>query len=248
MSEGKKSATILLVDDEHEIILFIQDALEDAGYTVLTAGDGLQALKVTRQEEIDLVLLDIGLPGLDGFSVCRVLREDLDIPILLISARQSDVDKVQGFGVGADDYIMKPFSIRELLARVQAHLRREGRHKTPVRQEPLLNSGRLAIDLGKHEVLCEGEAVVLSRKEFEILRLLVLHPRQTFGREVIYDRIWQEDAESYLDTVTEHIKRIRRKLAAVDTQTEYIKTIWGVGYKWEQAVAQTSKNSSSSMR
>jgi DNA-binding response OmpR family regulator len=145
---------------------------------------------------------------------------------------------------------MKPFSMRELVARVQAHLRRERRHKSPVRQDQL-SSGKLVIDLGKHEVSCDGKAVTLSRKEFEILRLLVLHPRQTFAREVIYDRIWQEDAESYLDTVTEHIKRIRRKLAAADTQIEYIKTIWGVGYKWEQAVAhihaQTSKSSSSFM-
>src|SRR5689334_3406037 len=117
MPDDKASATILLVDDEDEIIQFIRDTLEDKGYRVLAAEDGLQALKLARQEQIDLVLLDIGLPGLDGFSVCRVLREDLDIPILLVSARQSDIDKVQGFGVGADDYIMKPFSIRELAAR-----------------------------------------------------------------------------------------------------------------------------------
>jgi DNA-binding response OmpR family regulator len=117
MTYEEQMAIILLVDDEEEILQFVQDALDDAGYTVLTAEDGMSALEIARHEHIDLVLLDIGLPRLDGFSVCRILREDLHIPILLISARQSDVDKVQGFGMGADDYIMKPFSIRELVAR-----------------------------------------------------------------------------------------------------------------------------------
>lgn len=240
----EQAAAILLVDDEEEILQFVRDALEDAGYTVLTARNGVGALEIARREQIDLVLLDIGLPRLDGFSVCRILREDLYIPILLISARQSDVDKVQGFGVGADDYIMKPFSIRELVARVQAHLRRERRSKEPERRAALFSSGSLAIDLNKHEVRCEGTSISLSRKEFEILRLLVLHPGQVFSRESIYDRIWQEDSESYLETVTEHIKRIRRKLAVADARTEYIRTIWGVGYKWEQNITQASKNSS----
>jgi DNA-binding response OmpR family regulator len=240
----EQSAIILLVDDEEEILQFVQDALEDAGYTLLTAEDGMRALEIARHEQIDLVLLDIGLPRLDGFSVCRILREDLHIPILLISARQSDVDKVQGFGMGADDYIMKPFSIRELVARVQAHLRRERRNREPERRAASLSSGSLTIDLAKHEVRCKDALISLSRKEFEILCLLALHPGQVFSREKIYDHIWQEGSESYLETVTEHIKRIRRKLVAANTQTEYIKTIWGVGYKWEQSTTQTSKNSS----
>lgn len=238
---------ILLVEDEKHILQFVRDALEDAGYTVLSAEDGLNALKLARQEQIDLVLLDIGLPGLDGFSVCRVLREDLHIPILIVSARQSDADKVQGFGVGADDYIMKPFSIRELLARVQAHLRREQRYKQSERQVVLLKSGGLSIDMERHEVHYEGTPLTLSRKEFEILCLLARHPGQVFARDVIFDRVWRDEAESYTETVTEHIKRIRRKLALVDADTEYIKTIWGVGYKWEPSVTQTSRSSSSSM-
>ncbi|WP_052567858.1 response regulator transcription factor [Ktedonobacter racemifer] len=239
-------ATILLVEDEKSILQFVRDALEDADYTVLSAEDGLNALKLAREKQIDLVLLDIGLPGLDGFSVCRVLREDLHIPILIVSARQSDADKVQGFGVGADDYIMKPFSIRELLARVQAHLRREQRYRQPKRRMALLKSGGLSIDMERHEVSSGTTSLALSRKEFEVLCLLARHAGQVFARDVIFDRVWQDDTESYLETVTEHIKRIRSKLARVDAHTEYIKTIWGVGYKWEPSVTQISRSSSSS--
>lgn len=240
-------ATILLVEDEKSILQFVRDALEDVDYTVLSAEDGLSALKIAREEQIDLVLLDIGLPGLNGFRVCRVLREDLHIPILIVSARQSDADKVQGFGVGADDYIMKPFSIRELVARVQAHLRRAQHYSQSERRVTLLKSKGLSIDMERHEVSYEENPIALSRKEFEVLCLLACHPGQVFARDVIFDRIWRDDAESYLETVTEHIKRIRRKLSMIDARTEYIKTIWGVGYKWEPNVTQISKSSFSSM-
>lgn len=230
------SGTILVVDDEDEIVQFVQDALEDEGYTVWTAFDGGQAIQVARQRSPDLVILDIMLPGRDGFAICQELRADLDIPILFLSAKQSDADKIQGFSVGADDYVIKPFSIKELVARVEAHLRRQRRGQArdqQVRQAAQLHYGALNIDLSAYEVRYAGEVIPLTRKEFEIIQLLLLHPRQVFSREVIYDRIWGMDSLGNTETVTEHIKRIRRKLAQYDSHTEYIGTVWGVGYRWE---------------
>lgn len=235
--QHKLRGTILVVDDEDEIIQFVQDALEDEGYTVCSAFDGNQALKVARQHCPDLVILDIMLPNRDGFAVCKELHDELDIPILFLSARQSDADKIQGFSVGADDYVMKPFSMKELIARVEAHLRRQQRGQRQHNQEPRkamrLNYHALSIDLSAYEVSYAGETIPLTRKEFEIIQLLVLHPRQVFSREVIYDRIWGMDSLGNTETVTEHIKRIRRKLAQYDARTEYISTVWGVGYKWD---------------
>lgn len=232
--------TIVLVDDEDEIVQFVQDALEDEGYTVFTAFDGAQALDVARAHSPDLIILDIMLPRRDGFAVCRELREELDIPILFLSAKQSDADKIQGFSVGADDYVMKPFSIKELLARVEAHLRRQRRGQRRGEQEraaTCLNYGQLSVDFSTHEVRYAGELLLLTPKEFEILQLFALHPRQVFSREIIYDRIWGMDSLGDTKTVTEHIKRIRRKFAQYDPQTEYIGTVWGVGYKWELSTA-----------
>lgn len=234
-NQGEARGTILVVDDEDEIVQFVQDALEDEGYTVRAAFDGAQALDMARRQRPDLVILDIMLPRRDGFAVCQELRADLDIPILFLSARQSDADKIQGFSVGADDYVMKPFSIKELIARVEAHLRRQrrGQRAIQAREVMRLNYGGLTIDLSAYEVRYASEVLPLTRKEFEIIQLLVLHPRQVFSREIIYDRIWGMDSLGNTETVTEHIKRIRRKLAQVDPRTEYIGTVWGVGYKWE---------------
>lgn len=235
-TRNDSKGTILVVDDEDEIVQFVQDALEDEGYAVCTAFDGGQALKVARQREPDLVILDIMLPGRDGFAICKELREDLDIPILFLSAKQSDADKIQGFSVGADDYVMKPFSMKELIARVEAHLRRQRRDQArgqQPRHSTQLRYGELTIDLSAYEARYAGEAIPLTRKEFEIIQFLVLHPRQVFSREIIYDRIWGMDSLGNTETVTEHVKRIRRKLAQFDPRSEYISTVWGVGYKWE---------------
>ena len=232
--------TILVVDDEDEIVQFVQDALEDEGYAVWGAFDGGTAVKKARECHPDLVILDIMLPGYDGFAVCKELREDLDIPILFLSAKQSDANKIWGFRVGADDYMMKPFSIKELIARVEAHLRRERRSQARDRQRRQtmqVRCGELTVDLSAHEVRYAGEALAMTRKEFEIIQLLILHPRQIFSREVIYDRIWGMDSLSNTETITEHIKRIRRKLTQCDVRTEYISTIWGVGYRWEPNVS-----------
>jgi two-component system, OmpR family, lantibiotic biosynthesis response regulator NisR/SpaR len=234
--QDEMRGAILVVDDEDKIVQFVQDALEDEGYTVFTAFDGAQALLVAREHHLDLIILDIMLPRRDGFAVCRELREELEIPILFLSAKQSDADKIQGFSVGADDYVMKPFSMKELLARIEAHLRRQRRGQQRVDQERVgthLSYGQLNINLSAHEVCYAGELLPLTPKEFEIVQLFVLHPRQVFSREIIYERIWGMDSLGDTKTVTEHIKRIRRKLVQYDSQTEYIGTVWGVGYKWK---------------
>jgi two-component system, OmpR family, lantibiotic biosynthesis response regulator NisR/SpaR len=171
---------ILVVDDENDIVQFVRDALEDDGYTVLVAFDGAQALEVARAQPLDLVVLDVMLPRRDGFAVCRALREDLDIPILFLSAKQSDSDKIQGFSVGADDYAIKPFSINELLARVDAHLRRQRRVQQRREQErapTCLRYGQLSVDFSAYEVRYADALLPLTRKEFEIIQLLVLYPR-----------------------------------------------------------------------
>lgn len=230
---------ILVVDDEDQIVQFVQDALEDEGYIVCTAFDGAQALHRACQRKPDLVILDIVLPQRDGFAVCKELREQLDIPILFLSAMQDDADKILGFSLGADDYVVKPFSIKELLARVEAHLRRQRRaQQQNIQAAPAmyLRCGELAINLNAYEACYAGAVLPLTRKEFEILQLLVLHPHQVFSREIIYERIWGMDSLGNTETVTEHIKRIRGKLAQYDPQTEYIGTVWGVGYRWALSI------------
>lgn len=231
MVTGSKGS-ILVVDDEEKIVNFIRDALEDDGYTVLTASDGEQALTVARRKIPDLIILDIMMPKYDGYTVCRALREDLEAPILLLSAKQSDVDKVLGFSMGADDYVMKPFSIRELIARIEAHLRRERRGKHEQDLE-VLSFGGLTVDMNGHEVRYLCELIPMTRKEFDIVELLALHPRQVFSRDQIYGRIWEMDARGFTETVTEHVKRVRKKLETADPETRYIATVWGVGYKWD---------------
>ncbi|GLV55628.1 DNA-binding response regulator [Dictyobacter sp. S3.2.2.5] len=225
--------TILVIDDEDEIIQFVQDVLEDEGYRVYAACDGKQALQLARAYTPDLIILDVMLPGSDGFTVCRQLREEWDIPILFLSAKQSDVDKLQGFSAGADDYVMKPFSMQELVARVEAHLRRQRRNQQKAQTTRLLRYGQLVLDLGAYEARYAGTPLPLTRKEFELMQLLILHPHQVFSRDLLYERIWGLDALGNTDTVTEHIKRLRRKLAQCDPHTEYIGTVWGVGYKWK---------------
>ncbi len=194
---------------------------------MLTASSGAEALQKAAANP-DLILLDINMPGLDGLSVCRQLRDHLNCPILFLTARIEQSDKIVGFAAGADDYIVKPFDLDELAARVQAHLRREQRRqgKASVRF-----FGDLTIDYNAREVTVQGQNVPLSKREFEIVALLSLHPGQVFDREHIYEAVWGIDGAGNSDTIMEHIRKIRAKLAAC-TMHSYIETVWGCGYKW----------------
>lgn len=217
---------ILIVDDEPGIVEMLQSYFA-AEYQVLTASSGAEALQKAAANP-DLILLDINMPGLDGLSVCRQLRDHLNCPILFLTARIEQSDKIVGFAAGADDYIVKPFDLDELAARVQAHLRREQRRqgKASVRF-----FGDLTIDYNAREVTVQGQNVPLSKREFEIVALLSLHPGQVFDREHIYETVWGIDGAGNSDTIMEHIRKIRAKLAAC-TMHSYIETVWGCGYKW----------------
>jgi len=218
---------ILIVDDEKGIVTILKNYFQMQGYDVYTAFDGHEALEKVSQQP-DIILLDITMPKMDGITVCQHIREHITCPIIFLTARIETADKIKGFDVGADDYILKPFDLDELGARVQAHLRRELRKKE---HTVLRFFGDVAINYSKHEVKVGTDVIPFSKKEFAIIELLSINAGQIFDRERIYDRIWGLDGIGSPDTIMEHVRKIRSKLAVVSTHN-YIETVWGVGYKW----------------
>ncbi|MDE6974087.1 MAG: response regulator transcription factor [Lachnospiraceae bacterium] len=218
---------ILIVDDEIDIVLMLSSFFENKGYLVLSAANGEEALKQIERQP-DIILLDINMPRLDGLKVCERIRNYLSCPILFLTARIEDTDKVKGFAAGGDDYIVKPFSLMELEARVAAHLRREMRHSFKAQVKFSYN---LMIDYLERCLFFADQRVGLAKKEFDIVELLSQNPGQVFDKERIYERIWGYDSEGDSSVVTEHIRRIRTKIAAY-TDRVYIETVWGCGYKW----------------
>ncbi|ORX22661.1 response regulator transcription factor [Thermoanaerobacterium sp. PSU-2] len=228
---------ILIIDDEKEIADLLKDSLERKGNTVLTAYNGKEGIEKAK-EMPDLIVLDIMMPDIDGYEVCRKIRDTVICPIVFLSAKQSEMDRIKGFALGGDDYVVKPFSLKELLARIDAHLRREKRAilLNEEGKRALLNFKNITIDLKSREVMVNGNPIGLTKKEFDVLELLSLHPGQVFSKEQIYEKVWGFDAEGDTTTVTEHIKNIRAKIENLDPDTEYIKTVWGIGYKWEKVL------------
>lgn len=218
---------ILIVDDEQAIVSLLSDYLKLNRYEVLVAYDGNEAVKQALKGP-DLILLDVNMPGCDGFSVCRQIREHVMCPIIFLTARIEDSDKIEGFSAGGDDYIVKPFSIEELGARIAAHIRRE--HREPQTKNVRVFQG-LLVDYTLKTVSVDGECIELAKKEYEIIELLSSHAGQLFDRERIYELVWGYDAEGNSSVVAEHIRRIRKKLSAAAGR-EYIDTVWGVGYRW----------------
>ena len=223
---------ILVVDDEREIAELIRDYLEQEGFQAILAFDGEQGLAAYRQHKPLLAILDIMLPKVDGLEICRIIRSESAIPILMLSAKKSDVDKILGLGLGADDYLTKPFSPGELVARVKAQIRRYTLLSSPVAKNRLLKYGDLGIDQKGYAVYICGQRIDLPAKEFEILHLLALHPDQVFTRQQIFDRIWGFEEYGDINTVTVHIRRIREKIESDPAHPVYLKTVWGVGYKF----------------
>ena len=217
---------LLIVDDEPGIVDMMAGYFAPR-YEVLTAHGGEEALKKLAGRP-DLILLDINMPDMDGLTLCRKIREHITCPILFLTARVESADQIIGFQAGADDYIIKPFDLDELGARVAAHLRREERHRN---QGAVRFFGDLAIDYGGRTVTAAGEPVTLSKKEFDIVELLSLNAGQVFDRERIYEAVWGIDGEGNSDTIMEHIRKIRAKLSA-HTLHGYIDTVWGCGYRW----------------
>ena len=223
-----KPLKILFADDDLKYSMLLKRFLEKEGYEVTYAGNGLIALDQFPLVKPDLVLLDINMPGKDGLEVCKRIRDHISCPILFLTARIEDTDKVKGFTVGGDDYIVKPFSLMELEARVRAHLRREARHNF---EAQVKFSGDLTIDYSERCLFFGDKRVGLAKKEFDIVELLSQNPGQIFDKERIYERIWGYDSEGDSSVVAEHIRRIRSKIAAY-TDRIYIETVWGCGYKW----------------
>ena len=218
---------ILIVDDEADIVDMLKDYFEYNGYDVRTAHSGIEAVKKAEQQP-DLILLDINMPDLDGLEVCSRIRDFVACPILFLTARIEDSDKIKGLGIGGDDYIVKPFSIEELGARVSAHLRRERRQRETAKVK---FDDRLVVDYSERSLYYNGEILPLVKKEFDIIELLSQHPGQVFSKERIYELVWDYGSEGDSSVIAEHIRRIRAKFAAAGMKN-YIETVWGVGYKW----------------
>ncbi|MDE6672880.1 MAG: response regulator transcription factor [Ruminococcus sp.] len=216
---------ILVADDEPDVLSLLRDYFEINGYEVITAENGTAVLDRIKMNP-DIILLDINMPDMDGISVCRKIRDYVSCPILFLTARVEDSDKINGFASGGDDYIIKPFSIEELGARVMAHIRRERR------SEAVSNVrfyGGVSIDYSAKTVSVNGIRIKFARKEFEIIELLSMNSGQVFDKERIYEKIWGYDADGNSTVVAEHIRRIRAKLA---DEAYHIETVWGIGYKW----------------
>jgi two-component system alkaline phosphatase synthesis response regulator PhoP len=225
--------TILVVDDEPKIVKQARDYLERGGFRVVEAADGKTALARARGERPDLIVLDLNLPAMDGLDVCRALRRESDVPIIMLTARVEETDRLIGLELGADDYVTKPFSPRELVARVRAVLRRV---HGGVHQPGRVRAGDLEIDLEGHRVARSGEDVHLTRTEFNLLATLAQHPGQTFTREQLLDRLHGVAYDGFDRSVDAHIKNLRRKLEADPAEPRYVLTVYGVGYKFTDEV------------
>ncbi len=225
---------ILIVDDEKEIAELIEIHLLNEGYLVTKAGSGEEALKYLAEEDIQLVILDIMMPGIDGLEVCRRIRRDKNIPILMLSAKSQDMDKILGLSTGADDYLTKPFNVLELLARVKSQLRRY-LYLNPQNQksDDVIEIRGLVIDKKSHRVSVYDREVSLTPTEFEILSLLAANRGRVFSAEEIFEKVWQENYFESNNTVMVHIRKIREKTEDDPGNPLFIKTVWGVGYKIE---------------
>jgi two-component system alkaline phosphatase synthesis response regulator PhoP len=220
---------ILVVDDEARIVKLARDYLEQAGFRVLSAGDGVTTLAVARHDRPDLIVLDLMLPGMDGLDVCRTLRRESDVPIIMLTARIEETDRLIGLELGADDYITKPFSPRELVARVRTVLRRA---HGGLQTSGILRVSDLEIDLEGHRLTRNGTPVKLSRIEFNLLTILAQHPGQTFTRAQLLDRLHGIAFEGYERSIDAHIKNLRRKLEPDPAEPRYVLTVYGIGYQF----------------
>ncbi|MDN4618092.1 response regulator transcription factor [Paenibacillus sp. PsM32] len=226
---------ILIIEDDEAIASIERDYLEINHFAVEIADNGLTGAEKALSEPYDLILLDLMLPGEDGFSVCRRLREKLDIPILMVTAKQEDIDKIRGLGLGADDYIVKPFSPNELVARVKSNLAQYDRIKgKPDRHgNSHIEIGSFVINMQAHRVYLNGKELELKKKEFDLLHFLIVNANNVFSKETLYERIWGFESIGDNATVAVHINRLREKTEEDPSNPRYIQTVWGVGYRFQ---------------
>ncbi|MEJ3721597.1 MULTISPECIES: response regulator transcription factor [Paenibacillus] len=229
------NGTILLVDDEPEIIKLMQIYLENEGYRLLMARDGLEALEQVNREQIDVMVLDVMMPNMDGIEACMKIRETEHFPIIMLSAKGQDMDKITGLSVGADDYVTKPFSPLELVARIKSQLRRVRKYtqSSPVLEHEMVLD-ELSINTVTHEVTLAGESVKLTPREFAIVELLARHRGQVLSMEQIYEKVWKEQYLESNNTLMVHVRKIREKIETDPRKPKYLKTVWGIGYKMEK--------------
>ncbi|MCL5057552.1 MAG: response regulator transcription factor [Actinobacteria bacterium] len=226
-----KEISLLVVDDEVKIRDLVRAYLEKEGFAVDEAGSGLEALEKINGAEFDLIIMDLMMPGMDGLELCREIRKKSDVPVIMLTARGDEIDRVLGLELGADDYIVKPFSPRELVARIKAVLRRL--KKGEERDGKLLSAGDVLINEDKREVSVGGEAVALTPREYDLLVCLAGRPGRVFTREQLLRQVWGYDFFGEARTVDTHITRLREKMARVRGDRQYIHTVWGMGYKFE---------------
>ncbi|MCP3773610.1 response regulator transcription factor [Paenibacillus sp. MZ04-78.2] len=226
--------TILLVDDEKEIIDLLEIYLKNEGYRLLRASNGIEALSVLQKEDVDLIVLDIMMPKMDGIEACLKIREQKHMPIIMLSAKSQDMDKILGLSTGADDYVAKPFNPLELIARIKSQLRRYTRLNVQrPNKEHELEIDELTINTATHEVKLDGRDIKLTPREFAILELLARHRGTVWSIEKIYETVWKEAYFDSDNTVMVHIRKIREKIEDNPRKPKFIKTVWGVGYKVE---------------
>ncbi len=225
---------ILVCDDDREIVSAIEIYLKNEGYNVFKAYDGLEALNIVEKEELHLILMDVMMPKLDGLRATMKIREQKNIPIIILSAKSEDYDKITGLNVGADDYITKPFNPLELIARIKSQLRRYTNLGSMEKKTGVFKTGGLVVDDEQKSVEVDGKAISLTPIEYGILKLLTEHAGRVFSMEQIYETVWQEQAYNPENTVAVHIRRIREKIEINPKEPKYLKVVWGVGYKVEK--------------
>ena len=228
---------ILIIEDDPEIIKLLEIHLTDLIYTTSKAMDGEVGLRMALENHYDLILLDLTLPTMDGVEVCKRLRKEKNTPVIMLTAKSEEIDRVLGLEMGADDYITKPFSIRELLARVKAVIRRTNSSKIERENSSAISAEGLLIDIDKRKVILDDKRVELSPKEFELLVLMASNPGRNYSRTELLDMIWGYNFEGYEHTVNSHINRLRAKIESDMANPTYILTTWGVGYKFNEDIA-----------
>ena len=225
---------ILIIEDETAIADLERDYLELSGFEVQIENSGDRGLARALEEEFDLIILDLMLPGLDGFEICRQIREKKNLPIIMVSAKKDDIDKIRGLGLGADDYMTKPFSPSELVARVKAHLARYERLvNSNIQENDIVEVRGIRIDKTARRVWIDGEEKNFTTKEFDLLTFLAQNPNHVFTKEELFREIWDMESVGDIATVTVHIKKIREKIEKQSSKPQYIETIWGVGYRFK---------------
>lgn len=230
----KNMSKILIVEDELSIAELEKDYLELSSFEVDIETDGKSGLEQALEGEYDMIILDLMLPEMDGFEICKKIRAQKDIPILMVSAKKDDIDKIHGFGLGADDYITKPFSPSELVARVKAHLARYERLVgSNVQENDIIEIRGIKIDKTARRVYVNGEEKAFTTKEFDLLTFLASNPNRVFKKEELFNKIWDMESIGDIATVTVHIKKIREKIEFDTSKPQYIETIWGVGYRFK---------------